>query len=119
MDKLYIIIPAYNEKENIRQVIDDWYPVVEAHNASGKSRLVVIDDGSKDNTYAILKEYAKRRPLLCPVTKVNGGMEPQFFMEIGMLWKNKQTIFFRQIRMVKRHRMSLSNFGICGKAMIW
>lgn len=73
MDKLYIIIPAYNEKENIRQVIDDWYPVVEAHNASGKSRLVVIDDGSKDNTYAILKEYAKRRPLLCPVTKVNGG----------------------------------------------
>ena len=32
MDKLFIVIPAYNEEENIRQVIDDWYPVVEAHN---------------------------------------------------------------------------------------
>ena len=32
MDKLFIVIPAYNEEENIRKVIDDWYPVVEEHN---------------------------------------------------------------------------------------
>ena len=25
-DRLFIIIPAYNERENIRQVLDDWYP---------------------------------------------------------------------------------------------
>lgn len=73
MDKLYIIIPAYNEEENIRQVIDDWYPVVEAHNGDGESRLIVIDDGSKDSTYSIMQEYAKERPLFCPVTKPNGG----------------------------------------------
>ncbi|MGN0141786.1 MAG: glycosyltransferase family 2 protein [Roseburia sp.] len=73
MDKLYIVIPAYNEEENIRQVIDDWYPVVEAHNGNGESRLVIIDDGSKDATYAIMQEYAKERPLFEPVTKPNGG----------------------------------------------
>ena len=28
MDKLFIIIPAYNE-ENIDAVIKDWYPIVE------------------------------------------------------------------------------------------
>ena len=28
-DKLYIIIPAYNEEENIRKVIEDWYGIVE------------------------------------------------------------------------------------------
>ena len=47
MDKLFIVIPAYNEEENIRQVVEDWYPVVEKHNGGGESRLVIIDDGSK------------------------------------------------------------------------
>ena len=73
MDILFIVIPAYNEEENIRQVIDDWYPVVEAHNGDGESRLVIIDDGSKDSTFKIMEEYAKERPLLCPITKPNGG----------------------------------------------
>lgn len=73
MDKLFIVIPAYNEEENIRQVIDDWYPVIEAHNGNGESRLVIIDDGSKDSTYKIMQEYAKDRPLFCPLTKPNGG----------------------------------------------
>ena len=73
MDKLYIVIPAYNEEENIRQVIADWYPIVEAHSGDGASRLVIIDDGSKDNTYAIMQEYAKDLPLFQPITKPNGG----------------------------------------------
>ena len=25
MDKLFVVIPAYNEEENIRQVVEDWY----------------------------------------------------------------------------------------------
>lgn len=73
MDKLYIIIPAYNEEANIRNVIDEWYPVVEAHSGNGESRLVVIDDGSKDDTYKIISEEAKTRPLLQAETKPNGG----------------------------------------------
>ena len=36
MDKLYIVIPAYNEEENIAQVVDDWYPVVEKYNGDGE-----------------------------------------------------------------------------------
>ena len=73
MDRLYIVIPAYNEEENIEQVIRDWYPVVERHSAEGTSRLVVIDDGSKDGTYKILQEYQKKYPLLEAVTKPNAG----------------------------------------------
>lgn len=72
-EKLYIIVPAYNESENIGKLIDDWYPVVERHASEGKSRLVVINDGSKDNTYKIVQEYAKTRPLVSALTKVNGG----------------------------------------------
>lgn len=73
MDKLYIVIPAYNEQENIKELIDGWYPIIEKLNSGGESRLVIIDDGSKDNTYNILKEYAERCPLLQPLTKENGG----------------------------------------------
>jgi glycosyltransferase involved in cell wall biosynthesis len=73
MDILYIIIPAYNEEENIMQVIEDWYPVVRTHDGGGASRLVVIDDGSKDKTFAIMQEAAASRPLLCPITKPNSG----------------------------------------------
>ena len=42
MSSLFIVIPAYNESENIEQTIRDWYPIVENHNEEGKSRLVRI-----------------------------------------------------------------------------
>ena len=73
MDKLYIVVPAYNESVNIRQLVDDWYPIIEKYHGDQESRLVVIDDGSKDNTYHLLSELAKERPLLQPITKPNGG----------------------------------------------
>ena len=73
MEKLYVVIPAYNESVNIKACVNDWYPIVEAHSAGGESRLVIINDGSKDDTYQILLELAKDRPLLQPLTKPNGG----------------------------------------------
>lgn len=76
METLFIVIPAYNEEANIRQVIEDWYPVVEKYHGDQKSRLVIIDDGSKDRTYQIVQECAAARPLLTPVTKKNGGHGP-------------------------------------------
>lgn len=76
MDVLYIVVPAYNESENIEQFVKDWYPIVERHNGDGKSRLVVIDDGSHDNTYDLLEEMAKTRPYLLPMTKPNSGHGP-------------------------------------------
>ncbi len=73
MDKLYIIIPAYNEEDNIRTVIEDWYPVIEKNNGDGESRLIIINDGSLDNTYQILMEEKEKRPLLHPISKANSG----------------------------------------------
>lgn len=73
MDILYIIVPAYNESKNINRFIDEWYPVIHKHNSSGLSRLVIIDDGSKDNTYEIISEMAKNKPLLVAIRKNNSG----------------------------------------------
>lgn len=71
MDKLYIVIPAYNESANINKVVEDWYPVVTGH--GDDSRLVIINDGSKDNTFEMLQELAKDRPQMEALTKPNGG----------------------------------------------
>ena len=71
MDKLYIVIPAYNEEENIRNIIEEWYQITE--NIGNGSKLVIIDDGSRDSTYSIMQEEAKTRPGFKPLTKPNGG----------------------------------------------
>ena len=68
MESLYIVIPAYNEIENIETCIEDWYPIIEKFNGIGNSRLVIINDGSKDNTLEILNKLAESRPFLKPQT---------------------------------------------------
>lgn len=72
-DILYLVIPAYNEEANIRQVIKDWYPIIEAHSGNGRSRMIIVDDGSRDHTCQIVKECAKKRPFLLALTKKNEG----------------------------------------------
>ena len=58
MDNLYIVMPAYNEEENIEAVVNAWYPHVEC--TGEKSRLVIADSGSTDHTHAILVKLQKK-----------------------------------------------------------
>jgi dolichol-phosphate mannosyltransferase len=51
-----IIIPTYNEKENIRRIV----PAVLAQ--SGDVEILVVDDGSPDGTGAIVKEMSAGEP---------------------------------------------------------
>lgn len=70
-DMLYIVIPAYNEADNIVQTVKDWHPIVEK--VGNDSKLVIIDDGSKDNTYDLLLALKEQYPYLLPLTKQNAG----------------------------------------------
>lgn len=67
--KIIFVMPAYNEEENIKNVVSDWYPVVEKYGMN----LIVANDGSKDSTYSILLELKKQFPLLIPIDKPNSG----------------------------------------------
>lgn len=49
MDKLYVVMPAYNEEANIEAVVRSWYPILERK--SEGSRLIVADSGSSDSQY--------------------------------------------------------------------
>ncbi len=74
MEKLYIIMPAYNEEENIASVIAQWHPLAEQ--TGPDSRLVIIDDGSRDHTYKTACKLKKKYPQLTVLTKENQGHGP-------------------------------------------
>jgi glycosyltransferase involved in cell wall biosynthesis len=68
---LYIVMPAYNEEAIIKRTIEEWYPVIS--DIGNNSKLVIVDDGSKDSTYARMKELQLQYPELIPLTKPNSG----------------------------------------------
>ena len=71
-EKLYIVIPAYNEADNLSDLINDWYPVIEKY-GNEESRILIVNDGSKDDSEMILEECCKQKDHLAFVTKENGG----------------------------------------------
>lgn len=71
MDKLYIVIPAYNEAENIEKVVSQWYPVVEK--VGEDSRLLIINDGSTDKTWDKIKDAASKYHQIIGINKKNEG----------------------------------------------
>lgn len=71
MDTLYLIMPAYNEQDNIKTVVEQWYPIIEQTGA--KARMVVINDGSQDATGTILRALEEEHPQLLSISKANEG----------------------------------------------
>lgn len=68
-------MPAYNEEENIQSTLVGWYKIIddlETKSPAG-SRLVVINDGSKDGTLKKLKAFKKTHPNLEIIDKQNEG----------------------------------------------
>jgi glycosyltransferase involved in cell wall biosynthesis len=63
---LSIVIPCYNEEESVPRLLEE---VHAALRPSGLSyEIVLVDDGSRDRTFAILAEHAKADPALTVVT---------------------------------------------------
>lgn len=71
MDNVFIVMPAYNEEANIQKVIKQWHPIVEK--IGNGSKLVVVDDGSKDSTFKIMQLSKSNYSLLETITKANSG----------------------------------------------
>lgn len=70
-NKIYIVIPAYNEEENIEETIKQWHAVVEK--IGSDSRLVIFNDGSKDETHDIMLSLKDKYLQFIPINKPNSG----------------------------------------------
>ena len=56
MPKYSIVVPLHNEQENVTDLYDRLKAVMEAHGESFE--IVLVDDGSSDDTFAMLREIA-------------------------------------------------------------
>jgi dolichol-phosphate mannosyltransferase len=70
--KVIVALPAYNEGANIGRLLDGLDTSLRSMKFDYK--IVVVDDGSKDNTLDVLKEYEKRLPLVIERHIVNQGL---------------------------------------------
>lgn len=74
MKSIYFVMPAYNEEANIEDVIKQWHPICERINQLGdNAKLVIANDGSKDNTYKIMKNLEEKYPYFIAIDKPNSG----------------------------------------------
>ena len=60
MTKLYLAIPCYNEEDvlwdSAEKLLNKYYDMMSAETISPDSKIVFIDDGSKDRTWDIIKD---------------------------------------------------------------
>lgn len=70
---LSIVMPAYNEEECVELVVRQWTDMLDRQFPVDNTRLIVINDGSRDKTGAILDSIKERYPKLMVVHQPNGG----------------------------------------------
>ena len=84
MDKKLVIIPTYNEKENIRDIIAAVFAL------PGQFHVLVIDDGSPDGTAAIVKEIQASSPETLHMIERSGKLGLGTAYLTGFRWALEQ-----------------------------
>lgn len=69
---LYVVIPCYNEEEVLEETTkrlkEKLNKLIKDKKISNKSRVMYVNDGSKDNTWKIIKEINKKESLFTGIT---------------------------------------------------
>jgi len=67
--KVAVIVPVYNVEMYLKQCLDSL-----VNQSLKELQIIVVNDGSKDNSQQIISEYANKYPNLLSLTKANGGL---------------------------------------------
>lgn len=66
MDRLYLVVPCYNEEEvlpeTVRRLTDKLRRMEEKGLVSGDSRILLVDDGSRDRTWELICGFHRENP---------------------------------------------------------
>jgi glycosyltransferase involved in cell wall biosynthesis len=86
-----IVIPAYNETKRIRPTLDSILRYSAEHNWDAE--ILVVDDGSRDDTAAIIREYARIHPQV-QLVQNPGNRGKGFSVRNGMLHAHGDVCLF-------------------------
>lgn len=86
-----IIIPAYNEAERIGTSLDRILGYVAESRWSAE--IIVVNDGSRDNTSQVVQEYSRRNPII-RVLENPGNRGKGYSVRNGMLNASGQVLLF-------------------------
>jgi dolichol-phosphate mannosyltransferase len=91
MKKLAIVIPVYNEEDNIKKVLHDWKIVLNKNEFD----IIVVNDGSLDKTNLILNKIKKNNNQIKILNKLNGGHGDSILFGYKYAVKKKYQFIFQ------------------------
>ena len=75
MDRLYLVVPCYNEEEvlpeTVRRLTDKLRRMEEKGLVSGDSRILLVDDGSRDRTWELICGFHQENPTAVSYTHLD------------------------------------------------
>jgi dolichol-phosphate mannosyltransferase len=77
-----VILPTYNEAENIRLIVPKIFEVLNA--AQIKGELIISDDSSPDGTGDVAKELARKYPMQVLIRTANRGLSAAVLDGFGL-----------------------------------
>lgn len=87
-DILYLVVPCYNEEpvlpETVRELTKKLNSMIQSGLVSPESRMVFVNDGSKDRTWELIEEYHETNPLVSGI-KLSRNRGHQFAVLAGLM----------------------------------
>jgi glycosyltransferase involved in cell wall biosynthesis len=89
MENIGIVVPAWNEERDINLVLDTLGPI------EWLKQIIIVDDGSTDNTLQVAREYADKFPCMMVISlPQNQGKASAMLAGIQALPSEVDTIVF-------------------------
>ena len=88
MIDLSIVIPAYNAEKYITDCLDSFL----TNEGNYDIEIIIVNDGSTDNTLSIAEEYSKKYKNIKVISKANGG--PSAARNLGLKEAEGEYVFF-------------------------
>ena len=75
---LYLVIPCYNEElvleETTKRLNEKFEQLIKNNIISKKSKVLYVNDGSKDKSLSVLKKYQKKDKRIRVINQKNIGL---------------------------------------------
>jgi len=91
-NKIRIILPTYNERENLKSLVPKIFEVFERNKLDGD--VLVVDDSSPDGTVPLIKEFSKKYPIKIIEREKKSGLGSAYILGFKKSLEDKKDIIF-------------------------